>query len=163
MRRNANVDGLQEGTMASTMLDQILDDIKTAMKAQEKEKLMALRLLHSEIKNVGINERRDPTDEDTLNVISRLIKQRQEAIEQFKQGGRDDLVAKDAFQLEVYRSYQPEQLTEDEIAALVDEAIAATGASSKKEMGSVMKILMPQVKGRADGKVVNTIVSQKLG
>jgi len=149
--------------MASTMLDQILDDIKTAMKAQDKEKLMALRLLHSEIKNVGINERRDPTDEDTLNVISRLIKQRQEAIEQFKQGGRDDLVAKDALQLEVYRSYQPEQMTEDEIAALVDEAIAATGASSKKEMGSVMKLLMPQVKGRADGKVVNAIVSQKLG
>ncbi|HEY7710207.1 MAG TPA: GatB/YqeY domain-containing protein, partial [Candidatus Entotheonella sp.] len=101
------MDSLQEGTMASTMLDQILDDIKTAMKAQDKEKLMALRLLHSEIKNVGINERRDPTDEDTLNVISRLIKQRQEAIEQFKQGGRDDLVAKDALQLEVYRSYQP--------------------------------------------------------
>ncbi|MDH3601153.1 MAG: GatB/YqeY domain-containing protein [Candidatus Tectomicrobia bacterium] len=149
--------------MASTMLDQILDDIKTAMKAQEKDKLMALRLLHSEIKNVGINERRDPTDEDTLNVISRLIKQRQEAIEQFRQGGRDDLIAKDTLQLEIYRSYQPEQMTEDEIAALVDEAIAATGASSKKEMGSVMKILMPQVKGRADGKVVNTIVNQKLG
>ena len=149
--------------MASIMLDQILDDIKTAMKAQDKEKLMALRLLHSEIKNVGINERRDPTDEDTLNVIARLIKQRQEAIEQFKQGGRDDLVAKDTLQLEVYRSYQPEQMTEDEIAALVDEAIAASGASSKKDMGSVMKLLMPQVKGRADGQVVNAIVSQKLG
>ena len=149
--------------MASTMLDQILNDIKTAMKAQDKDKLMALRLLHSEIKNVGINERREPTDEDTHNVLSRLIKQRQEAIEQFKQGGRDDLMAKDALQLEVYRSYQPEQMTEDEIAVLVDEAIAATGASSKKEMGSVMKILMPQVKGRADGKIVNMIVSQRLG
>jgi uncharacterized protein YqeY len=157
------VEVAQERMMASTLLDRILDDIKTAMKAQEKDKLMALRLLHSEIKNVGINERRDPTDEDTLNVITRLIKQRQEAIEQFKQGGREDLIAKDTLQLEVYRSYQPEQMTEAEIAALVDEAIAATGASSKKEMGSVMKILMPQVKGRADGKVVNTIVCQNLG
>jgi uncharacterized protein YqeY len=160
--KKANVDSLQEGTMALTLLDQILDDIKTAMKAQEKDKLLALRLLHSEIKNVGINERRDPTDEDTLNVISRLIKQRQEAIEQFKQGGRDDLIAKDTLQLEIYRSYQPEQMTEDEIVALVDEAIVATGASSKKEMGSVMKVLMPQVKGRAVGRVVSTIVSQKL-
>ena len=148
--------------MASEMIDRILDDIKTAMKAQEKDKLLALRLLNSEIKNVGINERREPTDEDALNVITRLIKQRQEAIEQFKQGGRDDLIAKDHFQLEVYRSYQPEQLTSDEIAALVDEAIAQTGASSKKDMGQVMKVLMPQVRGRADGKMVNGIVSQKL-
>ena len=148
--------------MASEVIDRILDDIKTAMKAQDKDKLLALRLLNSEIKNVGINERREPTDEDALNVITRLIKQRQEAIEQFKQGGRDDLMAKDNFQVEVYRAYQPEQLTSDEIAALVDEAIAQTGASSKKEMGQVMKVLMPQVRGRADGKMVNGIVSQKL-
>ena len=148
--------------MASEVIDRILDDIKTAMKAQDKDKLLALRLLNSEIKNVGINERREPTDEDALNVITRLIKQRQEAIEQFKQGGRDDLMAKDSFQLEVYRAYQPEQLTSDEIAALVEEAIAQTGASSKKDMGQVMKVLMPQVKGRADGKMVNGIVSQKL-
>ena len=148
--------------MAAALLDRILADIKTAMKARDQDAVTALRLLHAEVKNVAIDQRRDPTNDDVLTVIGRLVKQRQEAIEQFKQGGRDDLVAKDAFQLEVYRSYQPEQLTEDEIAALVDEAIAATGASSKKEIGSVMKLLMPQVKGRADGKVVNTIVNQKL-
>ena len=149
--------------MASALLDQLLDDIKTAMKSREKEKLSALRFLHAEIKNVGINERREPTDEDVLNVIGRLVKQRQEAIEQFQKGGRDDLVAQESFQLDVYRAYQPEQLSETEIAELVEQAIAATGASGKKDMGNVMKAVMPQVKGRAEGKVVNAIVSQKLG
>jgi hypothetical protein len=149
--------------MASELLDQLLDDIKTAMKSRDKDKLSALRFLHAEIKNVGINERREPTDEDVLNVIGRMVKQRQEAIEQFQKGGRDDLVAQEAFQLDVYRAYQPEQLSEDEIAVLVEQAIAATGASGKKDMGNVMKAVMPQVKGRAEGKVVNAIVSQKLG
>lgn len=148
--------------MSSEVINRILDDIKIAMKAQEKDKLLALRMLNSEIKNVGINEQREVTDEDALNVISRLIKQRQEAIEQFNQGGRDDLIAKDSFQLEVYRLYQPAQLTAAEVSTLVDAVIAETGASSKKEMGQVMKVLMPQVRGRVDGKTVNGIVSQKL-
>ena len=149
--------------MASALLDQILADITVAMKAREKDKLAALRLLHAEIKNVEINQRREVTDDDALTVIARLIKQRQEAIEHFTQGGRDDLVAKETFELDTYRAYQPEQLTEEAIAALVDQAIAATEASGKKDIGKVMKAIMPEVKGRADGKIVNTIVSQKLG
>ncbi|MGQ4810469.1 putative protein YqeY [Candidatus Entotheonellaceae bacterium PAL068K] len=148
--------------MASAQLDRILTDIKAAMKAQEKDKVLALRLLHAEIKTLAINERREPTDDDTLSVIARLIKQRQEAIELFTKGGRDDLVAEETFQLEVYRAYQPAQLTEDELVGLVDQAIAATGAVSQQDRGQVMKTLMPQVKGRADGKVVNALVSQKL-
>ena len=148
--------------MASAMLDQILADIKTAMKARDKDKVMALRLLHADIKNRAINERRDSTDDDTLAVIARLIKQRQESIEQFTKGGREDLVAQEALQLEVYRAYQPAQLSEDEIVQLVDQAIAATGALGKQDIGKVMKTLMPQVKGRAEGKVVNAIVGQKL-
>ena len=148
--------------MASALLERILSDIKVTMKAQDKDKLLALRLLHAEIKNRAINERRESTDDDVLAVLARLIKQRQEAIEQFQKGGRPDLVASETFQLDIYRAYQPAQLTEDEIATLVDQAIAATGASSKKDLGKVMQILMPQVKGRAEGKVVNTIVSQKL-
>ena len=149
--------------MASALLDRILDDIKLAMKAREKDKLSALRLLHAELKNVAINERREVTDDDTLRVIARLIKQRQEAIELFAQGGRDDLVAKETFELETYRAYQPEQLSDEAIAVLVDQVIAATGASGKKDIGTVMKAIMPKVAGRADGKVVNAIVSQKLG
>ena len=149
--------------MASALLEQLLNDIKTAMKSREKDKLSALRFLHAEIKNVEINERREPTDDDVLNVIGRLIKQRQEAIEQFQKGGRDDLVAHESFQLDTYRAYQPAQLSEDEIVALVEQAIADTGASGKKDMGNVMKAVMPQVKGRAEGKVVNAIVSRILG
>ncbi len=149
--------------MASELLDQLLGDIKTAMKTKEKDKLSALRFLHAEIKNVEINERREATDDDVLDVIGRLVKQRQEAIEQFQKGGRDDLVAQEAFQLDVYRAYQPAQLSADEIAELVEQAIADTGASGKKDMGNVMKVVMPQVKGRAEGKVVNAIVGQKLG
>lgn len=149
--------------MASALIDRILADITVAMKAREKDKLAALRLLNAEIKNVAINERRDVTDEDALTVIGRLIKQRQESIEQFTQGGRDDLVAKETFELETYRAYQPEQLTEEAIAALVEQVIADTEASGKKDIGKVMKAIMPEVKGRADGKVVNAIVNQKLG
>ena len=149
--------------MASALLEQLLGDIKTAMRNKEKEKLSALRFLHAEIKNVEINERREPSDEDVLNVIGRLVKQRQEAMEQFQKGGREDLVAQEAFQLDIYRTYQPEQLSEEAIAELVEQAIAATGAAGKKDMGNVMKVVMPQVKGRAEGKVVNAIVSQKLG
>jgi uncharacterized protein YqeY len=149
--------------MASALIDRILDDIKVAMKAREKDKLAALRLLNSEIKNVAINERRGVTDDDALTVIARLIKQRQEAIEQFTKGGRDDLVAKETFELETYRAYQPEQLTAEAIATLVDQVITATNASGKKDIGKVMQAVMPEVKGRADGKVVNAIVSEKLG
>lgn len=149
--------------MASELLDQLLGDIKTAMKSKERDKLSALRFLHAEIKNVEINERRESTDDDVLNVIGRLVKQRQDSIEQFQKGGRDDLVAQETFQLNVYRTYQPAQLSEDEIAELVEQAIAATGASGKKDMGNVMKAVMPGVKGRAEGKVVSAIVSQKLG
>jgi len=148
--------------MASEILDRILADIKSAMKSKDKDRLSALRFLHSEIKNVSINERRDPTDEDATNVVAKMIKQRQESIEQFKEGGRDDLVASEELQLEIYRTYQPEQLGEDEIEKLVDQAIADTGASGKADMGKVMKALMPQVKGKADGKLVSSIVNAKL-
>jgi uncharacterized protein YqeY len=148
--------------VSSELLDRLLADIKTAMKERDSQKLEALRFLHSEIKNVGINERREPTDDDVATVVAKAIKARQEVIEQSRAGGRDDIVAKEEYQMGLYRSYQPKQLSPEEVEALVDEAIRSTGASGKKEMGKVMKELMPKVKGRADGKLVNTIVSQKL-
>lgn len=148
---------------ASEVLVQVLADIKEAMKSKDRDRLAALRFLHSEIKNVGINERRDPTDDDVTTVVAKLIKQRQEAIEQFKQGGRDDLVEKEALQIEIYKAYQPEQLGEEAIVELIDKAIAETGASGKADMGKVMKALMPLVKGKADGKLVSSLVNQKLG
>lgn len=149
--------------MASEILDRLLDDIKVAMKARDMQKLETLRFLRSEIKNLEVNERKEPTDEDVAAIVGKAIKSREDAIEQFKAGGRDDLVAKEQFQIEICRAYQPKQLSEAEIESLVDEVIAATGATGKKDTGRVMKEIMPRVKGKADGKLVSAVVGRKLG
>jgi uncharacterized protein YqeY len=148
--------------MASQIMTRLQEDIKAAMKAQEKDTLLALRTLMSEIKNLSINERRELEDPDVAAVIAKAIKQRQDSIEQFKMGRRDDLVAREQEQIDLYKKYQPEQLARSDIEKIVGEAIAATGATTKKEIGAVMKEVMPRVKGRADGKLVNQIVSEKL-
>lgn len=148
--------------MSTEIIDKLQDDIKVAMKARDKDRLEALRFLFSEIKNIGINEGRDPTDEDALAIAGRLIKQRQESIEQFNKGGREDLVAKEELGITVYRGYLPPQLDIEELAQIVSEVIAETGAAGAKDMGKVMKALMPRVKGRAEGKIVNEVVKEKL-
>lgn len=148
--------------MSSQLFDTIMNDIKQAMKSQDKETLVTLRTLHSEIKNVAINKRKDITDEDVALVVAKGIKQREDAIEQFRQGGRSDLIDKEQAQIAVYKKYQPQQLNRDEIETLVENVISETGASAPKDMGMVMKSLMPHVKGKADGKVVNEIVNKKL-
>ena len=148
--------------MASEILDRLLADIKTAMKARDSERLETLRFLHSEIKNFEVNERKEPTDDDVAAIVGKAIKSRQDAIEQFKAGGRDDLADREQAQIEICKAYQPEQLGEAEIEALVDEVIQQTGAESKRDTGKVMKELMPRVKGKADGKLVSAIVGRKL-
>lgn len=148
--------------MSSEILEQILTDIKDAMKSKNSEKLLTLRTLHSEIKNVGINERKEITDEDVATVIAKGIKIRLEAIEQFKKGDRNDLVEKEQAQIEIYKNYQPKQLSPAEIEEIVSRAISDTGATALKEMGNVMKAVMPLVKGKADGKLVNQVVKDKL-
>ena len=148
--------------MSTEIIDRFQDDIKIAMKARESEKLEALRFLHSEIKNVGINEGRELTDDDALVVVGRLIKQRQESIEQFKKGGREDLVAREEMGINLYREYLPPQLSVEELKAVVAEAVAETSAAGLKDMGKVMKVLMPRVKGLAEGKVVNEVVREQL-
>ncbi len=132
------------------------------MKARESEKLEALRFLYSEIKNVGINEGRELTDDDALVVVGRLIKQRQESVEQFKKGEREDLVAREEMGIKLYREYLPPQLSVEEVRTIVAEAIAETSAAGLKDMGKVMKVLMPRVKGLAEGKVVNEVVREQL-
>ena len=148
--------------MSAKIIDQLQDDIKIAMKAREAGKLEALRFLFSEIKNVGINEGRELTDEDALTVIGRLIKQSQESVEQFKKGGREDLVVREEMGINIYREYLPPQLSVEEVRTIVAEAIAETCAVSPKDMGKVMKALMPRVKGLAEGKVVNEVVKEQL-
>jgi uncharacterized protein YqeY len=148
--------------MSSTVLDRILADVKAAMKAGDKERVLTLRTLHAEINNRAIQERRELTDEDVAAVLQKAVKQRMDSIEQFRDGGRDDLVARETAQLEILREYLPRQMDRPQIEALVDRVIADTGASGKKDLGRVMKALMPEVRGRADGKLVNRIVAEKL-
>jgi uncharacterized protein len=148
--------------MPSSILDTLLSDIKAAMKAQEKDRLLALRTLHSEIKNLELIEQKELNDGNVAGVVAKAIKQRMESIEQFKAGNRNDLVEKEQAQADIYKKYLPAQLTKEEIEGVVAAAVAEAGAQGKQDMGKVMKIVMPQVKGRADGKLVNEIVAQKL-
>jgi uncharacterized protein YqeY len=148
--------------MASTILDALLADIKTAMKAQEKEKLLSLRTLHAEIKNLELIEQKELSDGNVAGVIAKAIKQRAESAEQFKAAGRTDLADREEFQSGLFTKYLPDQLSKEEIEAIVTAAIAEAGARGRQDMGKVMKLVMPQVKGKADGKIVNEVVAAKL-
>jgi uncharacterized protein len=148
--------------MASALLDKLLNDIKSAMKGGDREALTALRSLHAQIKDATTNQGREAADSDVASVVAKAIKQRQDAIEQFRQAARTDLVELEQRELELLRMYQPPQLTEAEIRAVAAEAVAAAGATTRKDMGKVMAVLMPQVKGRADGRLVNQVVQSLL-
>ena len=123
---------------------------------------MALRTLLAVVKDQTVNAGVEPTDEIFVTVVNKAIKQRQDAIDQFKAAGRDDLVALEQAQIDLYRAYQPKQLTREEIEALVKQAIAESGATTKKEMGKVMGLVVPKTKGMADGKLVNQVVQALL-
>lgn len=148
--------------MASIVMDQLMADIKEAMKAQQSETVLALRTLHAAIKDQTVNAGAEITDEAVASVVTKAIKQRLDAIEQFAAANRQDLVDKEQKQVGLYRKYQPKQLERAEIEALVKQCIAESGAASKKEMGKVMAFLMPKVKGCADGKLVNQVVQSLL-
>lgn len=148
--------------MTPPLYDTLLADIKIAMKARDTETLTTLRSMNAQIKDATINEGKEISDADVATVMSKAIKQRQESAEQFNQGGRLDLVDKEKREVELLRKYQPQQLSEAEIEALVHNCASATGATSKKDMGKLMGTLMPQVKGKADGKLVNQIVMRFL-
>lgn len=147
-----------------SLKEQLTADMKEAMKAKEagKQRLSVIRLVRGAVRQLEIDGKKELGDEDVLGVISKEAKQRRDAIEEFKKGGRDDLVAAAEAEIAILMEYLPKQLSKDEIKALVQEAIAASGATSPKDMGKVMKELMPKVKGRADGKLVNEIVKELL-
>ena len=147
-----------------SLKEQLTADMKEAMKAKEagKQRLSVIRLVRGAIRQLEIDGKKELGDEDVLGVISKEAKQRRDAIEEFKKGGRDDLVAAAEAEIAILMEYLPKQLSKDEIQSLVQEAIAASGATSPKDMGKVMKELMPKVKGRADGKLVNEIVKELL-
>jgi hypothetical protein len=143
--------------------DRVGDDMREAMKARDSVRVSTLRMLMTAIRNSEVERGHDLDDDEVLEVAAREAKRRRESIEAFEAGARDDLVAKESAELAVLEGYLPKGLTQDEIAALVGEAIAEVGATSPKQMGEVMKVLMPKIRGRADGGVVSGMVRAKLG
>jgi hypothetical protein len=141
----------------------IKEDATAALKAGDRRRREALTQFVAALKKERIDSRKDPTEADELVVLKRERKRRAEALELYEQAGRTDLADQERFEAELLAAYMPEELSSDELAGMVDEAIAATGAASPKEMGKVMARLMPKVAGRADGKVVSDLVRAKLG
>lgn len=138
------------------------EDLKAALRSGDKLRVSVLRLLSAVIKNREVDKRGPLTDAEVLQAIVASCKQRQEAIEQYGQGGRQDLVDKERAELTILQSYLPRPLASHELQSMVLEAIREAQATSLKEMGKVMGILMPRVTGRADGKMVNTLVREAL-
>jgi uncharacterized protein YqeY len=143
--------------------ERITEDMKSAMRAGEKERLAAIRLALAAIKQREIDERITLDDGQVLAVLEKMIKQRREAITQFASGGRADLVAKETAEITVLQGYLPEPLSEAQIDALIGEAIAATGAASIRDMGKVMAVVKPKAQGRADMGAVSARIKQRLG
>jgi len=141
----------------------IKDDATAALKAGDRRRREALSQIVAALKKERIDSRKDPTEADELVVLKRERKRRAEALELYEQAGRQDLADQERFEAELLALYMPEELSADELAVLVDEAIATTGAASPKEMGKVMAQLMPKVAGRADGKALSALVRTRLG
>jgi uncharacterized protein len=143
--------------------ERITEDMKTAMRAGDKDRLATIRLALAAIKQREVDERITLDDGQVLAVVEKMIKQRREAITQFASGGRADLVAKEQAEIAVLQGYLPAQMSDTDIDALIAEAIAATGAASVKDMGKVMGYVKPKAQGRADMGAVSARIRQKLG
>jgi uncharacterized protein YqeY len=142
---------------------QILDDVKTAMKAKEAARLSTLRMLTAAMKQKEIDERIELDDTAVLAIVEKLIKQRKDSIEQFGKAGRQDLVDAETAEMAILSAYLPAQLSEAEVMAAIDAAIASTGAAGPKDMGKLMAVLKPQLAGKADMGKVSGLVKSRLG
>jgi len=142
--------------------NQITEDMKSAMKAGEKDRLKVVRLMLAAIKQIEIDKRIELDDAAVLAVLDKMVKQRRDSVEQFEKGNREDLAAIERAEIEVIGQYLPEQLSADELAALVDEAIAESGAESMRDMGKVMGQIKAKAAGRADMGAVSTTVKERL-
>jgi uncharacterized protein YqeY len=147
----------------SPLKRQITEDMKAAMRAQEKERLATIRLILAAIKQREVDERIELSDTDVLAVLDKMLKQRRESITQFEQAGRNDLAAREQAEMSIIQHYLPVALSEAEIDKLIADAIAAAGAAGVKDMGKVMGILKPQLQGRADMAAVSARIKQRLG
>lgn len=145
-----------------SLLKKIDDDAKKALKAGDRNKVTVLRGLKSDIKYKQIEKGEELTDDDIIGVLSSAVKKRKESIEQFQAGNRLDLVEKETTELKTIKNYLPEQLSEEKLRELISISIKETGADSPAKLGLVMKDLMPKIKGRSEGKLVNRLVTEML-
>ena len=147
----------------SPLTARINDDVKAAMKAKDKPRLGVLRLITAAIKQREVDEQITLNDEQVLAVLEKMVKQRKDSITQYEKAGRDELAQQEAFEIGIIQDYMPEQLSDDEIDALISEAISSSGAESMKDMGKVMGLLKPKLAGRADMGAVSGKIKAKLG
>jgi len=145
-----------------TLKQGMQEDMKAAMRAGEKQRLGVIRLILAAIKQREVDERITLDDNQVVVVLDKMLKQRRESIEQYEKAAREDLAAQERFEVTVLQHYMPQQMSEAEIVAMVQQAIAETGANSAKDMGKVMNIIRPQMQGRADMKVVSDLVKKQL-
>ncbi len=144
------------------LAEKIDAQLKTALKARNDERLQTLRMLKSDLQYKQIELGHELTDDEIVAVLRSAAKKRSEAVEEYRKGGREDLEKKERAEYEIIKEFLPKQFSSEELDELIEKTIAETGASSMKDLGEVMKVLMPQVRGRADGKAVNIAVRAKL-
>ncbi|HHH36341.1 MAG TPA: GatB/YqeY domain-containing protein [Gammaproteobacteria bacterium] len=149
--------------MADSLKQRIQEDMKAAMRAKDSARLGVIRMILAAIKQREVDERTTLDDAQVLAVLDKMLKQRRDALAQFREAGRDDLVEKESFEVEVIQDYLPPPLDDEALDALIGEAVEATGAASPRDMGKVMGWLKPRIQGRADMGVVSARVKQRLG
>lgn len=149
-------------TDSSSLKEQIVAEMKSAMKAGEKERLGTIRLILSAVKQIEVDTRTELTDQDLIGILDKMAKQRRESIDLFEQAGRNDLADKEKSELAIIADYLPQALSDDEVSQLIEQAVSQTSASSMKDMGAVMAILKPQMQGRADMSQVSKLIKAKL-
>ena len=142
--------------------ERLLDEMKQAMKANDKLRLSTIRMIRAAVKNKEIDQRKKLDDDSILRVIQGMVRKGEESIEQFKLGPRTDLVEKETKEIEILESYLPKPLSQEEILKIIDQTIEETQASSLKDLGKVMKSVMPKLGGRAEGSLINQLVKERL-
>ncbi|WP_217586746.1 GatB/YqeY domain-containing protein [Lentibacillus saliphilus] len=146
-----------------TLLNELNQDMKQAMKNKDKETLSVIRMVKASLQNEAINTGKESlSQEEELTILSRELKQRKDSLQEFKNAGRDDLVNKLDAEIQILTKYMPEQLSSEELEQVVQATISEVGATSPKDMGKVMSAIMPKVKGKADGSLINKIVQKHL-
>ena len=146
----------------SELKETISEATKTAMKAREKERVATLRMVNAEIKRIEVDERRELSDDDVLNILNKMVKQRQDALKQYTDAGRQELADQEAYEIALIQEFLPQQLSEDELSSLIEKIITDSGAAGMQDMGKVMGVLKSEVQGRADMGRASALVKAKL-